>query len=260
MSETPWIAPDHPDIVWFSGSDAMRFLDDLVSQELEDMAPGDARRSFLLEPQGKLHFLLWVLRDADRIGLATDPGRGAELAEALNRYRIRVDVDVDLEEEDVWIVVGEWDGYQVSWPGVERHLVIGPKPDLEEGSEDEYDRLRILAGEPRWGVDLDEGTIPHSSGLVAASVDFTKGCFLGQELVARMDSRGGNAPRNLLIVESEGGLSVGDTVTFEGDEVGTVSSATDGTGLAMLKRSVSAGDRVEVNGSDGVVRELPAKT
>jgi folate-binding protein YgfZ len=259
MSETPWIAPEHPDIVWFSGSDALRFLDDLVSQELEDMGTGEARRSFLLEPQGKLRFLLWVLREDDRIGLATDPGRGADLAEALNRYRIRVDVDVVPEEEEVWIVVGEWDGYEVSWPGVERHLVVGAKPDLEEGSQQEYEKLRIEAGEPRWGVDVDEGTIPHSSGLVASSVDFTKGCFLGQELVARMDSRGGNAPKNLLIVETGGELGPGDVVTSEGDEVGTVSSATGGIGLAMLKRSVSIGDRVEVNGSEGIVRELPAK-
>lgn len=255
----PWIAPEHPDLVWFSGSDALRFLDDLVSQELEDMESGDARRSFLLEPQGKLQFLLWVLRDDDRIGLATDPGRGADLAQALNRYRIRVDVDVVPEDQEVWVVVGEWDGYDISWPGVERHLVVGPKPDLEEGSEQEYEKMRVMAGEPRWGVDVDEGTIPHSSGLVPASVDFTKGCFLGQELVARMDSRGGNAPKNLLIIETNGEIAAGDLVTVDGDEVGTVTSAADGAGLAMLKRSVSPGDTVDVNGSGGIVKELPRK-
>lgn len=256
----PWIAPEQPDLVWFSGSDALRFLNDIISQELGDIATGETRRSFLLAPQGKLQFLLWVIRTEDRIGLVTDPGRGDDLASALNRYRIRVDVDVTPEEGDLWVVVGEWDGYDISWPGVERHLVIGPRPDLEEGSVEEYERLRIGAGEPRWGVDIDEGTIPHASGLVPASVDFTKGCFLGQELVARIDSRGGNTPKNLLLLEAEGPLSPGDQVLTEGKEVGEVTSASDGIGLAMLKRAVSPGDRVEVNGSAALVRELPAKT
>jgi folate-binding protein YgfZ len=109
-------------------------------------------------------------------------------------------------------------------------------------------------------VDVDDGTIPHESGLVPASVDFTKGCFLGQELVARIDSRGGNTPRHLRQLVIDGQVSAGETVTFAGDEVGTVTSAAGDVGLAMLKRSVSAGDEVEVAGKTAVVRELPAKT
>ena len=260
MSDMPWIAPENVDLIWFGGTDAHRFLDDLISQELDDIPIGGARRSFLLEPQGKLSFLLWAIREEDRIGLATEPGRGDSLAEALNRYRIRVDVDVVPEEDEVWVVVGEWAGYDISWPGVERHLVIGAKPDLEEGPEEEYERLRIAAGEPRWGVDVDEGTIPHASGLVPASVDFDKGCFLGQELVARIDSRGGKTPKSLYIVETDGDIGPGDTVRVEGDDVGTVTSATQGMGLAMLKRAVSPGDRVEIDGAVGLVKDLPAKT
>jgi folate-binding protein YgfZ len=260
MFEQPLIAPERPDLVWFSGPDALRFLDDIISQELEDMAPGDTRRSFLLEPQGKLQFLLWVIRENDRIGLLTDAGRGEELAAALGRYRIRVDVDIQQEEREVWIVMGEWDGYDISWPGVERHLVISDQPDLEQGSVEAYERARIIAGEPRWGVDVDEGTIPHESGLVPVSVDFTKGCFLGQELVARIDSRGGNTPRNLRLVEAETPIEAGDLVTADGHEIGTVTSATDRLGLAMLKRAASIGDTVEIAGSSAVIRDLPVKT
>lgn len=261
MSDVPRIAPEKPDLVWFGGADAVRFLDDIISQELDDMGVGDTRRSFLLEPQGKLRFLLWVIREEGRIGLLTDPGRGGELAEALNRYKIRVDVEIVPEDRELWVVVGGWgDGYDISWPGVARSLVIGPKPELAVATEDEYERIRIMAGEPRWGVDVDEGTIPHASGLVPVSVDFDKGCFLGQELVARIDSRGGNTPRALLMVETDGDIDPGDVVTVGGEEVGTVTSATSGTGLAMLKRGVSAGDRVEVGGFPASVRELPAKT
>lgn len=260
MSEMPWIAPSRPDLLWYGGGDALRFLNDIISQELGDMAPGDARRSFLLEPQGKLQFLMWVLRDDHRFGLLTDPGRGTELGSALGRYMIRVDVEAEAEAQDLWIVVGPWEGYDVSWPGVERHLVIGDRPDLEDGTTDEYERLRIASGEPRWGVDVDEGTIPHASGLVPASVNFDKGCFLGQELVARIDSRGGNTPKNMFLVQTDGDITAGDSVVSDGQEVGTVTSATSGLGLAMLKRGVSEGDEVEVGGEPGIVKAQPGKS
>jgi tRNA-modifying protein YgfZ len=254
------LAPEQPDLVWFSGSDALRFLNDIISQELGDMETGDSRRSLLLAPQGKLDFLLWVIREGDRIGLVTDSGRGEALASALGRYKIRVDVDLEAEGREVWIVVGEWDGYDVSWAGVERHLVIGDRPELEVMSESDYETLRVDAGEPKWGVDVDQDTIPHESGLVPSSVDFSKGCFLGQELVARVDSRGGNTPRNLRRLESDGPIRPGDPVTSEGNDVGIVTSSVGAVGLAMLKRSVTVGDSVEVGDGNAIVMELPAKT
>lgn len=261
QSDAAWIAPESPDLVWFGGADATRFLNDLISQEIGDMEPGDARRSLLLAPQGKLEFLLWVIKDGDRIGLITDAGRGDELADALRRYRIRVDVDIQPESGPVWLVVGDWEGYDLSWPGVERHLIVGERPDLPVGTAGEYERLRIEAGEPGWAQDVDEGTIPHESGLVPRSVDFEKGCFLGQELVARIDSRGGNTPRHLRRIEAgDGSLEVGTSVIKEGKEVGKVTSAVGAVGLAMVRREVEVGEEVEVGGVVAVVKDLPANS
>jgi folate-binding protein YgfZ len=257
-SDTAWIAPESPDVVWFSGADATRFLNDLISQEIADMADGAARRSLLLAPQGKLLFILWVIKDGDRIGLVTEPGRGEVLASALSRYRIRVDVEIEEERDDVWLVIGGSGDYDVSWIGIPRHLVIGERPDLPTGTVDEYERLRVSAGEPAWDVDVDEGTIPHESGLVPASVDFTKGCFLGQELVARIDSRGGNTPRHLRLLKASAPIRTGDVVTVDGQDVGVVTSATEGLGLAMLKRAVSVGDTVSIGEVDAVVADLPS--
>lgn len=261
MSEA-WFAPVEAEVVWFSGGDALRFLNDLISQEIGDMGDGEARRSFLLEPQGKLRFLFWVIRDGERYGLVTEEGRGEELASALGRYRIRVDVDIALEEAFV-VVGGDPTGtrvYDISWVGVPRRLVVGERPDLPPGSVDEYEGLRIGAGEPRWDVDVDEGTIPHESGLVPVSVDFDKGCFLGQELVARIESRGANPPRNLRVLRAAGELTAGQAVTMEGEEMGIVSSASGSTGLAMLKRAVSVGDTVEVGGVAALVDDPAPKT
>lgn len=259
-SDTSWIAPESPDVVWFAGSDAKRFLNDLISQEIGDMADGEARRSLLLAPQGKLLFILWVIKDGDRYGVVTEPGRGEELATTLGRYRIRVNVDIDVESDDVWLVMGDGDGYDVSWSGVSRRLLIGERPDLPMGTSDEYDRLRVAAGEPAWGVDVDEGTIPHESGLVPTSVDFTKGCFLGQELVARIDSRGGNTPRNLRLLRASLPISSGDAIIDgDGEEVGLVTSASGDVGLAMLKRVVSPGDTVRVGEADAIVEDVPSR-
>lgn len=239
QSDSPWLAPETPDLVWFTGTDTVRFLNDLISQEIGDMEVGEVRRSFLLGPQGKLQFLLWVIKETERVGLLTDGGRGEDLASALRRYRIRVDVEIEPEPEAVSVVVGEWDGIDVSWPGVPRRLVVGERPNLPVGSREEYQRLRISSGEPAWDHDLDEGTIPHESGLVPVSVDFDKGCFLGQELVARIDSRGGNTPRNLRRVEAgDGALQSGATLMRDGEEVGTVTSAAGSIGLAMVRRGV----------------------
>ncbi len=236
------------------------------------MESGQVTRSLLLGPQGKLDHILWVLRGDDEVGLITDGGRGEDLAATLARYRIRVDVEIEQSDQPVWIVVGEsadetgtWslieDGLEadVSWPGIQRTLVVGQRPDLEEGDAEEYESLRIAAGEPHWGVDVDEKTIPQESGLVEATVDFTKGCYLGQELVARIDSRG-HVNRHLRILEIEGaGAERGVSLEADDKKVGTLTSVSNSIGLALVRRELAPGDLVSVGGLNAVIREIPPK-
>ena len=160
----PHLAPSAPELVWFGGSDAIRFLNDLISQEIGDMEPGTVRRSLLLTPQGKLDHIIWVLRGADDVGLSVDAGRGEDLVAKLGRYRIRVDVDIELSPLERWLVVGpfggdpgRWTGDRsaliadVSWSNVERTLVVGERPDLPLLEVDDYEVFRIEAGEPLVG-------------------------------------------------------------------------------------------------------------
>lgn len=256
MNQT-WLAPNPPDVVWFTGDDATRFLNDLISQEVGDMEVGESRRSLLLAPDGKLDHMLWVLRSEQGFALVTDVGRGPELAATLGRFRIRVDVEINEETRPVWLVMGEGEGYDLSWVDQQRRLVIGDKPDHATGSEHEYERLRIAAGEPVFGKDVDEKTIPHETGLVPRTVDFTKGCFLGQELVARIDSRGGNVPRPLRLIEFDGDVDPGMELRQEGNLVGRVTSVGDGQGLAVVARSVEPGSILRTGGTSVTVRELP---
>jgi len=270
---TPHLVPTRPQLVWFGGADAIRFLNDLISQEIGSIEPGEVKRSFLLTPQGKLDFVLWALRDADRVGLVTEDGRGEELVVRLSRYRIRVDVEIDPSTEDAWLVIGpfdleggRWSGDRsslvadVSWPTVPRALVVGEKPDLPALETQEYEALRIEAGEPLMGVDVTDSTIPQETGLVPTSISFDKGCFLGQELVARLDSRGGRVNHHLRILRFEGSApSSGAKVIREDEEVGEVTSAARDVALASVKRGVEPGEIVEVRGERAIVESVPGK-
>jgi hypothetical protein len=267
----PFLASVAPDLVWFSGVDAIRFLNDLISQEIGDVDPGTVGRSFLLTPQGKLDHLLWVLRGDGEVGLIVDSGRGADLAAKLGRYRIRVEVEIEHVVEDVWLVVGpyqaesgRWSGSRsaliadVSWPNVTRTVVVGEKPGLPDLEQSRYEALRIEAGEPLMGIDVTDATIPQETGLVSSSISFEKGCFLGQELVARLDSRGGRVNHHLRILRIEGEApEPGTEVTAEEAPVGVLTSVADGVGLSLLRRGVEPGDVVTVGDAQAVVEAVP---
>jgi folate-binding protein YgfZ len=125
--------------------------------------------------------------------------------------------------------------------------------------------LRIACGVPALGRELTPDTIPAEAGqwLIDASVSFTKGCYTGQELVARIDSRGGRVPKPVRVVVVEGAASVGDEVIVDGAVVGHLTSAiasADGTGtlaLAPIARSVEPPAGAEVGGSTAQVLTPP---
>jgi hypothetical protein len=269
----PGLAPD-PEVVWFRGADAIKFLNDLISQEIGKLRPGSVARSLLLGPQGKLQFILGVLRGEDEVALVTEDGRGDELIATLTRYRIRVDVEISKEDRDVYLLIGErsvtpgtWstEGDAViadlSWDTMPRTVRIGGSaPDLPHLSPDDYTLIRIEAGMPVMGVDVDDKTIPQETGLVADSISFDKGCFLGQELVARLDSRGGRVNRHLRILHLESPVPAGTELSADGKEVGHVTSVSGRRGLGLVWREVTPGDRIDAGGVEATVHDIPQKS
>jgi folate-binding protein YgfZ len=132
-----------------------------------------------------------------------------------------------------------------AWPGVIGVDVLGESPSVPEGwpliSAEEQEARRIAAGIPRMGHELDEKTIPAETGLIGSTVSFTKGCYTGQELVARIDSRGGHVPRHLERLRMDHGVVPGTELAHEGQRAGVVTSsallAGEGwVGLAYIKR------------------------
>jgi tRNA-modifying protein YgfZ len=269
----PSLAPP-PQVIWFRGGDAVKFLNDLISQEIALLEPGSVVQSLLLDPQGKLDFLLWVVRGEDEVALVTEDGRGEELATRLKRYRIRVDVEIESETRTVYLVVGgtddsrgrfEADGgvirADLSWPSLVRTLQIGdPAPELPAVDPQRLAAIRIGDGIPIVGIDLDEKTIPQEASVVAETVSFNKGCFLGQELVARLDSRGGRVNRHLRILEAESPLTAGTLLMSGTKEVGIATSVAGTIGLALVWREVEPGDVVDADGTRVTIRDVPQKT
>ncbi|MEX1126487.1 MAG: hypothetical protein WD895_03850 [Acidimicrobiia bacterium] len=261
-----FLADAAPDLVWFRGADVIRFLNDLLSQEIAVMTPGEVRRSMLLSPQGRMDHLLWVLRGEEEVGLVTDAGRGAELAATLSRYRIRVAVEIEESVDPAWLVIGPFsesvgvwsrsgDGLlaDVSWAKTPRFLVVGERPDLPGIDAAALESLRIESAEPVIGVDTGPSTIPQETGLVPVTVDVDKGCFLGQELVGRIHRRG-HVNKQLRVLEFSGpAAEAGSEVTKGELTVGTLTSVSGSVGLATIRREVEPGETVKVGTREAVV-------
>jgi folate-binding protein YgfZ len=121
-----------------------------------------------------------------------------------------------------------------------------------EVDDAEYEALRIEAGVPRQGYDIDESTIAQEAFLELDAVSFTKGCFLGQELVCRIDSRG-HVNRLLRRLRADVPLARGASVVADGKEVGAVTSVSGNVALATIRRAVEAGSEVLVRAPEGDV-------
>jgi folate-binding protein YgfZ len=292
-----WVAPWH-EVVWVRGPDTVTFLDGLVSQAVEPLATGQTARSLLLAPQGKLRAPHLLLRGEAEVGLLTDPGCGETIAEDLGRFKIRVDATIELDPSAVTTIVGpDAAAVVATMTGAEppasgwhrtgdvttvvvpfartrrpRIVVIGGDQralgDIKRAGRLAMDAVRIEAGEALMGVDVDERTIPQEAGLVDDAVDFTKGCYLGQELVARIDSRG-RVNRHLrgIRVETTVLPPVGSEVVAGDAIVGSITSVAESldlrapVGLALVRREVEPGTAVELRWDGGaaaaIMAELP---
>lgn len=227
------------DVVLARGPDAAAFLQGQLSQDVAALAVGGSAFSLLLQPQGKVDAWLRVTRIADDdFALDVDAGWGGHVVARLKRFLLRVQVEL---EQVGWYVTSGGDPPPGAWVvvselGEGNHDVLSPVPVPGAVADPSYELRRIRAGVPRMGSELDESTIPASAGVVDRSVSFTKGCYTGQELVARIDSRGDRVPTRLRRVS--GDVEVGDELLSGGKEVGRVTSAVDGEGLAYLRREV----------------------
>ena len=205
----------------------------MVSNDVEALRLGEACPALLLTAKARVIAPLVVLRRAgDDFLLLTEPGLGRVVREHLTRMRLRAQCEIEPEEHESVLVLGGAEGFATDWPGAREALDAGLAPTL---SEEELELRRIERGVPRWEQEIDDRILPAEAGLDATHVSFSKGCYPGQEPVARLHFRG-HPNRGLRVLELDLLPDRDAPLLHEGREVGRVTSATrreDGTVVAL---------------------------
>ena len=220
-----------------TGPDAEDFLQRLLSNDVAALAAGEACDALLLTPKARVIAPVRVLRRGDReFLLLTEPELGERLRAELSRFRFAAKVELEREHHESYLLLGtdaEPPAGALAVPsadyGVPAFEVVGgrpPPPDAQRLGDEELEALRIVARTPRFGKELDDRVLPAEAGLVERAVSFTKGCYPGQEPIARLHYRG-HANRELRVLAIDGeDLPDGDAELRFGDKVvGRVTSA-----------------------------------
>jgi tRNA-modifying protein YgfZ len=223
-----------------SGPDAEGFLQRMVSN---DVATSDRCDALLLTPKARIVAPLRIVKRApDDFLLLTEPELGETVRAQLLRARFAAKVEIEPEQHESWLVLG----------GDE---VLDERPLGDELTEEAYERWRIEAGVPRWGRDLDETILPAEAGLDETHISFTKGCYPGQEPIARQHYRG-KVNRRLRVLDVDGRAEPGDDLTLNGKTVGRITSSANGVALGYVRTEVP--DEAELVLGAGHARMRPA--
>jgi len=246
-----------------SGPDAVAYLQSMVSNDVEAVAPGAGTYALLLTPKARVIADLEVFRVDEDLVLACPPQAATDVLETLVRARFRKKVALD--PADYALVWGDGNGdgalAELETPaGVERLLAAAPGNGA--ASEADWELARIEAGMPRFGREFDGASMPAAAGLETRAISFTKGCYPGQEPVARLHYRG-HANRGVRGVRFDGGpASPAAEVVVDGANVGRITSAVESPrfgpiGLAILRREVGEGAHGDAGGVPLTVVPLP---
>jgi len=211
----------HRPVVRIAGPDRLSWLHSLLSQHVERLAPGEWTQALVLSPQGHVEHHLTLVDDGTQVLAHVEPGTAEALVAYLDRMRFMLRVEVaDVTQSYAVVHSGGQDRFV---PRDSLVSVAGPLAGVGA-----YEALRVEARRPRLGVDTDHRTIPHEVGWLGTAVHLDKGCYRGQESVARVYNLG-RPPRRLVLLHLDGSDSelpaTGDAVTLEGREVGRVGTA-----------------------------------
>ncbi|MGB7820072.1 MAG: folate-binding protein [Ornithinibacter sp.] len=283
----------HRSVVTVAGPDRLSWLHSMTTQALDGLAPLVSRETLVLSPKGHVEHALHLVDDGETTWLSLEPGTAGALVAWLESMRFMLRVEV-ADVTSSYAVLGEpvaaeaAEGEPVAWvdpwPGlvgdttaygpVEGHPAEGrawrelivPRADLESALGDRplagmwaAEALRVVAWRPRWGFETDHRTIPHEVDWLRTSVHLHKGCYRGQETVARVHNLG-RPPRRLAFLHLDGSGHVlpdqGSPVSSSGKEVGRVTTVArhfeDGpVALAVIKRNTPGDADLLVDGIAG---------
>jgi tRNA-modifying protein YgfZ len=239
----------HRDVVRISGPERLTWLHSLTTQYFLDLPADRWTEALILSPQGHVEHAFAGVDDGEAFTAHTEPGRGAALVEFLDRMRFMTRVEVALVTDDLavaWRPVADTD------PGSAYDLVPRDRLEIYAHAAGQpcgmwaFEALRIARGEPRLGIDTDHRTIPNEAGWIGPAVHLDKGCYRGQETVARVHTLG-RPPRRLTMLHLDGTANrlprAGSDLLLDGRVVGFVGSSArhhelGPIALALVKRNV----------------------
>lgn len=239
-----------------AGPDAEDYLNRMVSNDVAALGPAESCEALLLTAKARLIAPLVVLRrSADDFLLLTEPDLGERVRAELLRSRFAAKAEIELEEHTAHVVFGG--------EGISTAAYGEPAAEILDGaleanvSADELELLRIRAGTPAWGKELDDRVLPAEAGLEERAISFTKGCYPGQEPIARLHYRG-HANRGLRVLELEVGHVPGydAELRLEDKAVGRVTSAVPSLALAFVRLEVSLDAALTVEGRPARLRAV----
>ncbi len=256
------------DFVGVRGPDAASYLQAMVSNDVEALGLGDSCEALLLTPKARVIAPLVVLRRAvDDYLLLTEPGLGERVRATLVRSRFVAKCDIEPERHTSAVVVGREappGGIPTEDYGVAAYEVLDEEtPEWNEVEEEELELLRIRAGTPRFGREIDDRVLPAEAGLDERAIDFEKGCYPGQEPIARQHYRG-RVNRTLRVLQLEGPELPGEDaeLTYEGKVVGRVTSAArdgdDVVALAYVRVEVPRDAELALGARSATQLDLPS--
>ncbi|MDT7571931.1 MAG: tRNA-modifying protein YgfZ [Actinomycetota bacterium] len=253
VAGTATVDLSHRPVVRISGADRLTWLHDLTTQHVLALQPGGWTQALILSPHGHVEHHLQLVDDGTAVWAHVEPGTASDLVGYLDRMRFMNRVGVADVTAD-WAVLHSG--------GVDR---LVPRGELSSYAGDlagvaAYEALRVADRRPRLGVDTDHRTIPNEVGWLVRAVHLDKGCYRGQETVARVYNLG-RPPRRLALLHLDGSDSelpvTGEPVTYDGREVGRVGTAVrhfelGPLALALVKRQVP-------DDADVVAGSVPAR-
>lgn len=259
----------HRDVVRIEGPDRLSWLHSLTSQDLEQLPAHTATTALILSPQGHVEHVMYAVDDGTAVWAHTEPGRAAALVEFLDsmRFFLRVEVsDVSAEYAMVWLPGRAATPYLVrsGADSLDGQEVFVPRGDLDAWTSElaqpagvwAHEAFRVAAHLPRFGRDTDHRTIPNEVGWLGSAVALEKGCYRGQETVARIYNLG-RPPRRLAFLHLDGSVDHlpedGAAVLQDGREVGRASSSVrhfelGPIALALLRRNTPVEAELAVDG------------
>jgi tRNA-modifying protein YgfZ len=230
-----------------TGPEAADFLERMVSNEVVSLEPGEARPALLLTPKSRIVAPLRVVREGPEAFLLITEAELAETAAStLLRARFAAKCAIEVRPFHGYLRFGKGEGVRNDDYGVEAYESWGE--DEHEGPPaDELEALRIDAATPAWGKELDETVLPAEAGLDETHISFTKGCYPGQEPIARLHFRG-HPNRGLRVLEVDA-ASPGDEILHGDNVVGRVTSAVPRRALGYVRREVPEDAELSIGGA-----------